>query len=243
LPKVTATAWSESVMKVDWVYGANEPVPLSVDITESDPNGVQIDSKNGVFALGSPQFFGSLQPNTTYRYKWCGVHPGNPTDNIVCEAPVSGTTLQHGSGGGGGDLPAPWITGNQTLPATVGHKNGIKISWGSSVVYGFFQARWAEKGTPASQWAQVTIDSSGNSGWFVFEGTQPGVTYDFIVQGCDSGLLGSSHCSLWSGVTEVTAGQNFTSLRQFLQASGINPTSSLRSHLALGTSLKSWMAL
>jgi hypothetical protein len=163
---------------------------------------------------------------------------GQSFDTFCTVIPFTTKSIQPQTGG---DKPAPVITSVETHPATLRHKNRIRISWTSSRSYGFFQVRVAEKGHRESQ---EEIDSGGRSGFFELQSTRPGVTHTFKVQGCDSGILGASHCSPFSPATEVEASNNTSSLRQFLEGEtevrkaflSVHPDASI-------ISLKSFMGL
>jgi hypothetical protein len=144
----------------------------------------------------------------------------------------------------GGQLPAPEITTAELFPATLHADNSIKISWVSSHEYGKYLVRWGLSGLPPDQHFQVEIDSGGTSGWFVAQSTKPREGYVFIVEGAESaGLVGWNY-SPWSGKAEVTAGDNATSLREFLRLSGIESRGlSLRSVVPAGETLRRFMKL
>ncbi len=143
------------------------------------------------------------------------------------------TIITKAPGDGGGDKPAPVITAVEPHPATITQQNGIKISW-RSIHYELFNVRFAEQGHSEKQ---DEIDSPGSDGFFVLQPTQPRHIYIFKVQGCHSGIFGTS-CSPFSQVT-VTAARNTQSLRTFL--SGVDSSNGIRSVAPGVSSVRSLM--
>jgi hypothetical protein len=113
--------------------------------------------------------------------------------------------------------------------ATLRNSNRITIFWSAPQVFAFFQVLTNPPplNDPSSQFE---IDSSGNSGSFTAEPTIPGVSYTFAVNGCDRQLFGQeSKCSGFGPSFSIQAISNSQSLRSFLVASGIDPSTSIQS--------------
>jgi hypothetical protein len=121
-----------------------------------------------------------------------------------------------------GDAWADTVT-----PATLHSPNSIKVSWLSGYNWDMYKLKWSENGGPDTE-----EDINGDNGpWhsYTLRPAQPGVAYTFQVKGCaksafGTGWLGDNSCSPPSDPLVVMAAQNSSSLRTFLQASGIDLT-------------------
>jgi hypothetical protein len=138
--------------------------------------------------------------------------------------------------------PPPLITNVDPEPATITQPNRIRIGWQSSFEYGKFLIWWTLGQTILPQ---GEVDQTGYSGSWISRPTVPGLVYSFSVKGgVSSGVLGNWNYSDWGPTVKVGAAHNLTSLRQFLERSGIDPTSEgVRSLMSPETSLRRFMKL
>ncbi len=80
----------------------------------------------------------------------------------------------------------------------------------------------------AGQVQHVQIDATGESTDFVFRPAKSGQPYSFVAKGCARALDGSTNrCSPESAPLQVLSATNTTSLKAFLNLSGV-PAASLR---------------
>jgi hypothetical protein len=141
-----------------------------------------------------------------------------------------------------GMYPPPIITSSDPEPATITQPNSIRISWRSSMNYDKFLIWWTAGQSPLPE-PQGESDQSGYSGSWTAAPTIPGVIYAFSVKGGVSALGGYLY-SDWGPTVKVSATHNLTSLRQFLQRSGIDPAGQgVRSLMSSETSLRKFMKL
>jgi hypothetical protein len=136
----------------------------------------------------------------------------------------------------------PWISAINLQPATLTQPDRITVGWGSSQPYDKFLISWTQNGEPM---AQGEVDSSGTTGSWTASPITPGARYTFAVKGgVSGGILGNYLYSDWGPTLTVIGAKNLTSLRQFLTASGINPTAQGVASLRKGqTSLRKFMKL
>lgn len=94
--------------------------------------------------------------------------------------------------------PAPRIT--SAGPVGLGPDGvGVHIAWNHPAPYEFYQVRWREKGLPV---IEERLPPGQREYVLPADRVFTGVTYVFIVQGCNSGVF-QSICSPWSAPVEV----------------------------------------
>lgn len=165
-----------------WITVAWEHVGEDTDhyvVERKDP-----DLKKRYLANVNFDIFKDHKASTTYSYRVCAVDSNNEEN---CSPWISVTTPP---AEGSSSYSAPVFGDHYIAP------DRIRISWSSTTRYGSFNVRWAEKG---SRHGQENVRGNGTSGSFEVRGLVPGRTFEFLVQGCNWGLLGSG-CSSWSGV-------------------------------------------
>lgn len=135
----------------------------------------------------------------------------------------------------GGNMVPPVITSLTPQPATISQGNRITVAWSSPTHYDKFLVWWTENGIAN---AQGEIDSGGNSGSWTAS-TFPGNWYTFAVEGGVSDGWGYNY-SAWGPTVRIMGSANLTSLRQYLQSSGVV---SLRSVMHSGDTLRKFMKL
>jgi hypothetical protein len=118
-----------------------------------------------------------LQPARVYQYRVCAQYP----QSLDCTLWSSVQTLATAP-----PYSPPGIPSFTSSSATA---DSITVTWTSSSSYSFHQVRWAEDGHGDRQ-----DELKGRS--FTANGVRPG-NYHFIVQGCNTTLLGSS-CGGWT---------------------------------------------
>ncbi|HEY4931214.1 MAG TPA: hypothetical protein VII23_06555 [Terriglobales bacterium] len=112
---------------------------------------------------------------------------------------------------------APMITAIDAEPATLTQPDRITVRW-SSQPYDKFLIWWTQNGEGN---AQGEVNSS--SSW-IASPTVPGARYTFAVKGGTyGGVLGNYLYSDWGPTVKAKAPFHYSSLRQYLRASGINP--------------------
>jgi hypothetical protein len=117
-----------------------------------------------------------LSPGTNYRYRVCAVYA-----EAECTPWIAAQT--QGAAAPPANPGAPNFTSSSATPSS------ITVSWYSAPSYSFHNIRWAENGHGDGQ-----QEVKGRT--FTAGGLRPG-DYHFIVQGCNTTLLGSS-CGKWS---------------------------------------------
>lgn len=161
--------------------------------------------------------------------------------------------------------PAPRITSAYVIPASavflafpmpviLKQRNKIRVSWASAQAFGAFLVRWnsnydnqlnlkwdARKHSPLG--GEVRVDGEGKSGSFELEGVLPGLEYEFVVKGRDSGFFGWKPIySEWSSPQKITVPENLDSLRQYMQLSNLDTSQGIRKYLFVDAgSIKSFM--
>jgi hypothetical protein len=112
--------------------------------------------------------------------------------------------------------PAPTIGSVQSRQATLREAGKIDVHWTATTDFDLYHFMWREQ---SQEWAQIEINSGGNSGVFTVSPALPGRTYVFKVQGCISKLIGLDDCSPFSGDATFVMPANTRSLREFLRLS------------------------
>lgn len=137
----------------------------------------------------------------------------------------------------------PVITAIDARPATMTKPDQITVTW-TSQPYDKFLIWWTQNGLAMDQ---GEIDNSQSGGSWVASPSVPGARYTFSVKGGVSGGIGGNYLySDWGPTITATAPRNYSSLRYFLRASGINPgAQGLRSlmHQQHQPSLRKFMKL
>jgi hypothetical protein len=189
----------------------------------------------------------TLQAGTLYTIHACPrtgteQNPDEMIDGAYWESYcVAGTiTTLASSSPPGGNRPPPVIINLDPEPATINQDNRIAVAWSSTIHYDRFLVWWTENGVAL---AQGEIDTGGYSGSWTTR-TRPGYAYTFAVDGGVSAGVSGFNYSGWGPTEKITASLNLTSLRQFLQHSGINPAGEqLRSRMPSGVTLRKFMKL
>lgn len=126
----------------------------------------------------------------------------------------------------------------------VGHR--IRVRWHSLHEHDKFLVGWTTNdptrpGNPRGD----TVDEDGKSGTYVLHGTSPGVEYSFNVKGGSRGFLDWVFTYTdWSPPVAVVARPSLRGLREYLQASDIDPVGGVRRYLlADAGSVRSFMQL
>ena len=178
---------------------------------------------------------GGLPSGTIANLSICG--------NYEDGGPLFCTNVQPRTAGNpppvGGAFPPPVITNLDPEPAAINQSNSITVAWSSTIHYDRFLVWWTKNGVAL---AQGEFDAGGYSGSWRVQ-TVPGANYTFAVDGGVGYTWGVDY-SGWGPTEKITAVPNLTSLRQFLQHSGINPTGQqLRSLMPSSVTLRKFMNL
>jgi hypothetical protein len=197
-------------------YGETTPAGLgaiadTVDMTIPDP----------VYASVIDVLAGAI-----YTIWLCGRtgtkdNPDDQIDGVYWESLCVGQTVVTKSD----PLPAaqrkaPIISGIDAEPATISDPDRITVKW-TSQPYDKFLIWWTQNGEAL---AQGEVDSSGSSGSWTASPTVPGARYTFAVKGGTyGGIFGNYNYSDWGPTISATAPRQYSSLRYFLRASGVNP--------------------
>ncbi len=240
--QVIATPQGLNAMEITWSYDNGEIPPSSVTVHEYGPDGQQMALQGSLASVGGVALFTNLKPNTTYRYEWCGYYPSAAGGAAVqiCVPPVSQTILPQSPPAAGEVLTPPFITNLDPQPATIHQGNSITVAWSSTIQYDKFLVWWTENGIAK---IQGEIDADGYSGSWTAAPTVPGASYTFAMNGGIGYTWGADY-SGWGPTQKINAVPNLTSLRQFLQHSGLDPIGQhLRSLLPTGVTLKRFMKL
>jgi hypothetical protein len=141
------------------------------------------------------------------------------------------TTRSTGSPPSGG-VPAPVVTSLEPRPTTMKQGSSVIVDWTGALQYDRFTIRWTDNGIVLQQQDVSTGGSTGS--WRA--PTTPGHHYTFAVDG---------HAGTWSGwgpAIDFYAPANLSSLRAFLEASGVPPSGqSVRQLMAGQASVKAFM--
>jgi hypothetical protein len=122
--------------------------------------------------------------------------------------------------------PNPTIDSLQAVQVTLHDVPHIIVHWSSSQAVDKYHLMYTSASPPpstSSGWTEIEIESE-NSTSFQFRlspTSQQSVTWSFKVQGCKSVAIGSDSCSPFSQTKSVATPRNTTSLRTFLQLSGV----------------------
>jgi hypothetical protein len=249
---------------VEWSYG--DRLPDVVEIYADDARKVQFDVKNSQQQTSTTV---SLAAGTVVRVSVCP----RLVENGVLQAQMPNAQGNHqywesfclvqsittkakpGTGEVSPKPPksAPTITSLEAIPAYVRLQSfptpslikitgEIRVFW-VSVEFDSFLVRWAFN---VSGVREIQTDDGGSSGSFrLMDGVLSGLEYEFSVKGRDSGLFGLTPTySDWSTPKKVVAQKNLTSLRQYLQISGLDASDGIKQYLfADAGSLRSFMQL
>ena len=221
----------------------------AVNYGETTPAGLgAIADTNDL--TGPDPFFTNVidvQAGSIYTIWLCGRtgdkdNPDDQIDGVYWESLCVGQTIVTKSY----PLPAtqrqpPVITAVDALPATMTKPDQITVKW-TSQPYDKFLISWTQNGVPMPQ---GEIDSSGSSGSWTASPTVPGAKYTFSVKGGQyGGIFGNYNYSDWGPTVTATAPPQYSSLRFFLRASGVNPGAHpLRSLMQKQSSVRRFMKL
>ncbi|MDQ6665135.1 MAG: tachylectin-related carbohydrate-binding protein [Acidobacteriota bacterium] len=163
-------------------------IAIDWDHANDDASGSTLERENPPFTWVFSVLSNSindlgLQPSHTYRYRVCAIYGQTPDCTPWLAAQTFATP------------PPPTGSGVPTFTGSSASSNSITVNWTSPGGYSFFNVRWAEDGHPDGQ-------NEVRGGSFTAGGLRPGA-YHFIIQGCNTTLLGSScgHYSAPFGVS------------------------------------------
>jgi hypothetical protein len=166
--------------------------PGGIAIDWEHPNdgasGITLERENPAFTWTFVALVNSfndlgLQASNTYRYRVCAIYGQTPD----CTSWLAAQTLA--------TAPPPANPGVPTFTSSSATANSITVNWNSSSSYSFHNIRWAENGHGDGQ-----QEVKGRT--FTASSLRPGA-YHFIVQGCNTTLLGSS-CGSYSAPLYVS---------------------------------------
>jgi hypothetical protein len=182
-------------------------VQLSWQLYSSPPPQKVLVLRQPQFPSSTPGFSTSLQGvevngdwsgvvdktsqwGTFYTYEVCAEY-----QTLFCSGWVAFTVP---SSGYGASFTAPTVTNVAVADGT------IQVSWTSKQSYGNYIVHYSDMADVMSgiPYPQQDVNSQGNGGTFTISNVQPGHTYLFGVDGCDSDLF-KSLCSGWSADTSV----------------------------------------
>ena len=168
-PHAQLRAFAPGGIAIDWEHPADGAQGIVVERESPPISWSFVDLVSSFNDLG-------LNAATTYRYRVCAVYA--ETD---CTPWLAAQTQAAEA--------APQIPGAPTFTSSSATPNSITVNWFSAPSYSFHNIRWAENGHDDGQ-----QEVKGRS--FTAGSLRPG-GYHFIVQGCNTTLLGSS-CGKWS---------------------------------------------
>ena len=144
----------------------------------------------------------------------------------------------------GGTRPPPDIQTLSPQPATLSQDNRIIVTWSSSTLYNKIIIGWTENGIQMDQ-GEIDLGNPGKNSGSWTASTTPGAQCTFSADGgVSGGVFGNYNYSGWGPKVNITASQNSTSLKQFLENSGINPFGqTLNSLMPHGVTLREFMKL
>ena len=251
---------------VEWSYGNR--LPSVVEIYADDTRIEQLTVRNSTDPISTTV---SLRAGSSVRVSVCPRFVENNT--LQDQMPNAQENNQYwesfcliqsittrGKPGTGEVTPkppppaAPTITSAEAVPASVmllnipfptilKQEGGIRVSWISLHDFSSFRVLFSRSEIASHE---IDIEEGGKSGSFYrSEGVIPGLKYEFIVRGRDSGFLGFFPTySNWSSLVTIVAKENLTSLRQYLRTSDLDGTNGIRQYLfADAGSLRSFMQL
>ena len=218
-------------------YGESTPAGLGaiadiVDMTIPDP----------VFTSVIDVLAGSI-----YTIWLCGRtgdkdNPDDQIDGVYWESLCVGQSIVTKSY----PLPAtqrqpPMITAVDALPATMTKPDQITVKW-TSQSYDKFLIWWTQNGEPL---AQGEVAGPAVAGSWIASPTVPGARYTFAVKGGTyGGVFGNYNYSDWGPTITATAPHHYSSLRNFLRASQVNPSAQgMRSLMHTQHSVRKFMKL
>lgn len=250
---------------VEWSYGDRLPsvVEIYADDTRieqltvrnsKDPISTTVSLRAGSFVRVSvcPRFvenntlqdqMPNSQGNNQYWESFCLIQSittkGKPgTGEVPSKSPPPAPTITFAEA-----VPASVMLLNTPFPTILKQKGGIRVSWISSHDFSSFRVLFGRSEIASHE---IDIEEGGKSGSFYrSEGVIPGLEYEFIVRGRDSGFLGFFPTySNWSSLVTIVAKKNLTSLRQYLRTSDLDGTNGIRQYLfADAGGLRSFMQL
>jgi len=129
-------------------------------------------------------------------------------------------------------------------PATITQDNSILVSWTSPQSYDKYLIWWTYVGAPqGAHFDQGEVDNGGTTGSWTATPTTPGFTYTFAIDGGVRSLYVLWAYSGFGPTASAQAIPNLTSLRAYLQVSGLNFPQQMRSLMSPQTSMRKFMKL
>jgi len=220
----------------------------AVNYGESTPAGLGAIVDTVDMTIPDPVFTSVIDVLAGYIYTiWlCGrtgdkSNPDDQIDGVYWESLCVGQTIVTKSYPLPTQRQAPVITGVDALPATMTKPDQITVKW-TSQPYDKFLIWWTQNGVDM---AQGEVDSSGSSGSWTASPTVPRAKYTFSVKGGQyGGVFGNYNYSDWGPTVTATAPPQYSSLRFFLRASGVNPSAQgMRSLMHPQHSVRKFMKL
>jgi hypothetical protein len=225
------------------VINAQTKAPIKgASISDGDPSNISTTDALGVAKFtytpppDDPPIDNLSVSDPDYGTQYLQIDPDETTSYTVWLQPLPAP------GGGSNSFPPPYAPELEPQPATIQDSNRIAVRWGSSYSYDKYLIWWFENGVAKPQ---GEVDSGGITGSWTAEPTIPGAVYSFEVEGGVKnlwGILGYIY-SGWSTLQTVTAVPNLTSLKAFLQTSGVSLPQNLRALMSPQTSVKTFMKL
>jgi hypothetical protein len=137
-------------------------------------------------------------------------------------------------------LPKPSLPSLNPQPANLKQGNRIAVSWTAPQSYNKYLIWWTLNGVAMPQ---GEVDAAGKTGSWTAS-TTPGSFYTFKIDGgAATDPWGDYQYSGWGPAAGAKAVPNLTSLRAFLEASGINLPQQMRSLMSTQSSLRNFMKL
>ena len=135
----------------------------------------------------------------------------------------------------------PIISGIDAEPATMTQPDRITVKW-TSQPYDKFLIWWTQNG---ADMAQGEVAGPASSGSWIASPTKPGGRYTFSVKGGTyGGVFGNYNYSDWGPTIKAIAPSHYSSLRNFLRASHVNPSAQgMRSLMRKQGSMRKFMKL
>jgi len=166
--------------------------------------------------------------------------PDGPSSVAFCLQPYSDQPGQNPS------LQKPSAPTLKAQPSTMTTDASILVSWTSPQSYDKYLIWWTYQGAPqGGHFPQGEVDNTGTSGSWTATPVSPGYTYIFQVEGGNKNFWGilKSVYSGWGPSSRIEGPANLTTLKGYLQASGVSLPQNMRSLMAPQTSLSKFMKL
>jgi hypothetical protein len=243
-----------ATVQVVFTVSGNQPDLVQVyafNAAETESKGLgdvvgTIDLKNGQTSFTSTI---RLQAGSYYTIALCPRNKnGNTLDDTV-EGQYWETfciyysliTQASTSPEGATKFPPPTISNVVPTAATITKDCSIIVEWQSTITYDKFLIWWTENGIALGQGEN---DAKGTSGTWTAAPTRPACYYTFSVKGGVAREWGKYDYSDWGPQIKIIAPPNGTSLRRYLQASGIDPArQGMRGLMFPQSSLRRFMKL